>query len=149
MPKGVRVGVPPRKPFNHLITVTSSPNQPSPKNKRPKFIYRGPNSRAHNVIFELLESPDKEGDEWKNGGKKEIYLCSLDKHYQPDSVKDKFCDYSMGEMGGEVIVNAYLPKVDLAAKIGESGEADSIAGGFVCIESEESFKKYYHQIGQK
>lgn len=129
--------------------MTNSPSQPAPKNKRPKFIYRGPNSRAHNAIFELLESPDREGDEWKNGGEKEIYLLSLDKHYQPDSVKDKFCDYSMGEMDGEVIVNAYLPKVDLSKKMGESGEADSIAGGFVCIESEENFKKYYHQIGQK
>jgi hypothetical protein len=129
--------------------MTSSPNQSAPKNKRPKFIYRGPNSRANNVIFELLESPDREGDEWKNSGEKEIYLWSLDRYVQPDNVKDKFCDYTMGNLDEDVIVNAYLPKVDLSKKMGESGEADSIAGGFVCIESEENFKKYYHQIGQK
>lgn len=129
--------------------MTSSPNQSSPKNKRPKFIYRGPNSRAQNVIFELLQSPNRDGDEWKNGGEKEIYLWSLDKHYQPDNVKNKFCDYNMGSLDENVAVNAYLPKVDLSKKMGESGEADSIVGGFIAIETEENFQKYYHQIGKK
>ncbi len=129
--------------------MTSSPNQPAPKNKRPKFIYRGPNIRAQNVIFELLESPDREGDEWKNGAEKQIYLWSLDKHYQPDSVKGNFCDYNMGSLDEDITVNAYLPKVDLAAKVGESGEADSIVGGFLAMESREDFEKYYHQIGKK
>lgn len=129
--------------------MTESPNQPAPKNKRPKFIYRGPNQSAQNVIFELLESPDREGDEWKSGEEKVVYLWSLDKHYQPDSVKDKLYDYRMGALDEEVIINAYLPKVDLSKKMGESGEADSIAGGFIAMETEENFKKFYHKIGKK
>lgn len=129
--------------------MTSSPNQPSPKNKRPKYIYRGPNLRAQNVIFELLESPDRQGDEWKNGDEKQIYLWSLEKHYQPDSVKDQFCDYSMGSLDENVAVNAYLPKVDMSKKMGESGESDSIAGGFIAMETEEDFNKFYHKIGKK
>lgn len=129
--------------------MTLSSNQPAPKNKRPKFIYRGPNQSAHNVIFELLDSPDKEGDEWKNGEEKMIYLWSLDRYVQPDNVKEKLCDYRMGALDEEVIVNAYLPKVDLSKKMGESGEADSIAGGFISMETDEDFKKYYHKIGKK
>jgi hypothetical protein len=129
--------------------MTDSPNQPAPKNKRPKFIYRGPNEAAHNVIFELLSSPDREGDEWKNGEEKVVYLWSLDRYVQPDNAKEKLCYYRMGGLDEDVIVNAYLPEVDLSKKMGESGEADSIAGGFICMETPEDFEKYYHKIGKK
>ncbi len=129
--------------------MTDSPEQNFPPNKRPKFIYRGPNQAATNMIFELLESPDKEGEEWKNGEEKLICLNSLDRHIQPESTKDKLCDYRMGSLEDDVIINAYIPKVDLAAKKGESGEADSIAGGFLAMETDEDFKKYYHKIGKK
>lgn len=129
--------------------MTDSPEQKLPPNKRPKFIYRGPNQAAHNVIFELLASPDREGDEWKNGDEKLIYLWSLDRYMQPENTKDSLCDYRMGALEDDVIINAYIPKVDLSKKMGESGEADSIAGGYISMETEENFKKFYHRIGKK
>lgn len=129
--------------------MTDSHEQKPPPNKRPKFIYRGPNKSAENMIFELLESPVKEGDEWKNGEEKLVYLWSLDRYMQPENTKDSLCDYRMGALEDDVIINAYIPKVDLSKKMGESGEADSVAGGFITMETEENFKKFYHKIGKK
>lgn len=129
--------------------MTDSPEQKPPPNKRPKFIYRGPNQAATNMIFELLKSPVKEGEEWKNDGEKLIYLWSLDRYMQPEGAKERLCDYRMGALDEDVIVNAYIPKVDLSKKMGESGEVDSIAGGYISMETQENFKKFYHQIGKK
>lgn len=101
------------------------------------------------MIFELLASPDREGDEWKNGEEKLVYLWSLDRYMQPENTKDSLCDYRMGSLEDDVIVNAYLPKVELSSRKGESGEADSVAGGFLSAETVEDFEKYYHKIGKK
>jgi hypothetical protein len=112
--------------------MTSSPAPNSPPNKKKLFVYRGPQKECQNVIYELLQSPDNEGDEWQNGGEKMVYLHSIDRNIQPESVKSKFADYNLGSHD------------DLNyCEVDKDG-----VGGYLAMETEENFKKYYKQLGK-
>lgn len=112
--------------------MTASPAPNPPPNKKKLFVYRGPQTECYNVIYELLKSPDKEGDEWKNGGEKMVYLHSIDRNIQSESVKNKFADYNLGSHD------------DLNyCEVDKSG-----VGGYLSMETEENFKKYYKQLGK-
>lgn len=113
--------------------MTTSPSPSIPPSKRKLFVYRGPQTECHNVIYELLESPDREGDEWKNGNEKMVYLHSIDRNIQPESVKGKFANYDLGSMS------------DLNyCEVDRSG-----VGGYISMETETNFQKYYKQLGKK
>ena len=112
--------------------MTDTPTPNSPPNKRKLFVYRGPQVECHNVIYELLESPVKEGDEWKSDEQKMVYLHSIDRNIQPDSVKSKFANYNLGSHN-----DLNFCEVD-----------NNGVGGYLSMETENNFKKFYKQLGQ-
>lgn len=113
--------------------MTSSPAPNSPPNKKKLFVYRGPQVECQNVVYELLQSPDNEGDEWQNGGEKMVYLQSVDRNIQPESVKSKFADYNLGS-----------PSDLNYCEVDKNG-----VGGYLSMETESDFQKFYHQLGKK
>lgn len=101
--------------------------------KKELYLYRGPQKECFGMIYEKLESPPEEKESWQSEGEKFVFLHSLDKHLQPDAVKNKFCDYDLGSLS------------DLSfCKVSKNG-----VGGFLSMETEEDFSKFYHKIGKK
>lgn len=120
--------------------MTSSPAPNSPPNKKKLFIYRGPQTECQNIVYELLQSPDNEGDEWQNGGEKMVYLHSIDRNIQPESVKSKFADYNLGSPSD---LNFCEMKVSNLSSCKDG------VGGYLAMETIENFQKFYHQLGKK
>lgn len=114
--------------------MTDSPAPPPSNNKKqPIFAYRGPDPQYQNILFYLLESPIKDGEEWQTGGEKMVFLHSLDREIQPEAVKNRFCEYSLGSAN------------DLNdVKVGNNG-----FGGVLSMFSEEEFQKYFVRLGKK
>lgn len=115
--------------------MTDSSSQTPPNNKKPPiYAYRGPQKEYTNIFFSILENPVAEGDEWKSGEEKQIFLHSLDREIQSEAVKGKFCTYSMGsphDLSGESV------------KVGNEG-----FGGVLGMFSEQDFKKYFIKLGK-
>lgn len=114
--------------------MTDSPAPPPSNNKKqPIFAYRGPDPQYQNILFHLLESPIKDGEEWQTGGEKMVFLHSLDREIQPEAVKNRFCEYSLGSANDLNDVS-----------VGKEG-----FGGVLSMFSEEEFQKYFVRLGKK
>jgi len=122
--------------------MTDSPAPPPPNNKKPPvFAYRGPDAKYQNIFFHLLESPIKDGDEWQTGGEKMIFLHSLDREIQPEQVKNRFCEYSLGsphDLSNESV------KVS-----GNLDDCENGFGGILGMFTVEEFQKYFVRLGKK
>ena len=114
--------------------MTDSPAPPPSNNKKPPvFAYRGSDPKYQNVFFYLLNSDFQDGNEWQTGGEKMIFVHSLDREIQPDNVRNRFCEYSLGSAH------------DLNdVKVSEEG-----FGGILGMFSQEQFAKNFVRLGKK
>lgn len=114
---------------------------PSNNKKPPIFAYRGPDPKYRNILFHLLESPIPEGDEWQTGGEKMVFLHSLDREIQPESVKNRFCEYSMG--------SAHDLTSESVKVSGNLDDCDNGFGGILSMFPEEEFNKNFVRLSKK